>query len=141
MDLTTHFPRSPRERLAGIAMFGRTIDKARAHLDGKLGEYIFDCPMDKQLFAALGVDAGVFLGAVRQASTDEGVLAEIKRQWRSPSAEEISAHNDAIEHWKPKSDAGKQHFAEQRQKLAPNRPDITTWTDLIDIEEGRLAPA
>lgn len=141
MDLTTHFPRSPRERLAGIAMLRRTIDKARSHLDGKLGEYIFDCPMDKQLFATLGIDAGTFLEAVRKASTDEEVLAELKGKWRSPSADEIRAHNDAIEHWKPKSEAGKQHFDEQRQKLAPNRPDITTWTDLIDIEEGRLAPA
>jgi hypothetical protein len=49
MDLRTQFPRSPRERVAGVAMFARTIDKARAQLAGTLGEFIYDCPM--------GVDA------------------------------------------------------------------------------------
>lgn len=141
MDLTTRFPRSPREKLAGIAMAPRTIDKARGHLADKLGEYIYDCPMDKQLFATLGVDADVFLEAVKRAGSDEGVLSELKSSWRSPSPAEIDEHNRIIERWAPKSEQGKKHFQEQRNQLAPGRDDIVTWTDLIDIEEGRLAPA
>lgn len=141
MDLTTRFPRSPREKLDGIAMMPRTIDKARAKLADKLGEYIYDCPMDRQLFATLGVDGDTFLKAVGEANSDGGVVAEIKGAWRSPAPDQIEEHNRAIENWKPKSDEGKKHFQEQRRKVAPNRPDLETWTDLIDIEEGRLAPA
>jgi len=41
MDLTTTFPRGPRERIDGVDILARAIDKARAELDGKLGDYIF----------------------------------------------------------------------------------------------------
>ncbi len=49
-DLTKEPPRSPRERIGGYAMLCRTIDKCRAHLAGQVGDYHFDCPLDKTLF-------------------------------------------------------------------------------------------
>lgn len=41
MDLTKDYPRSPREQLDGIMILPRAIDKARAQLEGKLGEYLY----------------------------------------------------------------------------------------------------
>ena len=41
MDLTKTHPRSPNDRLLGLPMLPRTIDKARAALDGTLGEYVY----------------------------------------------------------------------------------------------------
>ena len=139
MDLTKRFPRSPRQRLAGIAMLPRTVDKARAHLAGTIGEYIFDCPMDKQLFATIGLDANGFLEIVRRSDSDDGVVSGLQARWSRPSDAQVDEHNRVIERWAPKSEQGKKHFEEQRRLLAPARNDITTWTDLIDIEEGRLA--
>ena len=42
-------------------MLGRTIDKAHATLQGLLGEYMYDCPLDKVLFGFLGVSANQLL--------------------------------------------------------------------------------
>src|SRR6202171_763145 len=49
-DLTKESPRSPRIRVGGYAILGRTIDKCRALAGGNIDEYHFDCPLDKMLF-------------------------------------------------------------------------------------------
>ena len=139
MDLTKQFPRGPRERAIGVAMLARTIDKARAKLAGTLGEYYFDCPMDRQLFATLGIDADAFLDAVLRSPDDWGVIEWLKRRGALPSAAVLAAHNQAIESWAPKTPEGRIRFEASREKVAPGRSDIMTWTDLIDVEEGRLA--
>jgi len=137
MDLTKQFPRSPRHKAAGVAMLPRTIDKARAKLAGSLGEYIYDCPMDRQLFATLGVTAEDFLAAVRRSKGDDEVVAWA-RTARQLSDQAIAEHEQIINGWSPKSDEGRKHFERDRARLAPDRPDISTWTELIDIEEGRI---
>jgi hypothetical protein len=122
-----------------MAMMARTIDKARAALAGTLGDYIYDCPMDRQLFATLGVDGAVFLEAVRGASDDDAVVARLGAHMSMPSGGVIAIHNAAIERWAPKSDKGRAHFLASRDRLPPGFADIATWTDLIDAEEGRAA--
>ena len=49
-NLTTSVPRSPKDKLLGLVSLKRTIDKAKAHNEGTLGEYDYDCPHDKPLF-------------------------------------------------------------------------------------------
>ena len=67
IDLTTGFPRSPREALGGIMILPRAIDKARAQLDGKLGDYkFFDCGINRVLFDMLHVSDRQFLDAVEK---------------------------------------------------------------------------
>ena len=39
LDLTKTFPRSPREKIAGLAHLPRMIDKARALENGSITEY------------------------------------------------------------------------------------------------------
>jgi len=141
MDLTQQFPRGPRERLAGVAMLARTIDKARAALAGTAGEYIYDCPMDRQLFATLGVGADEFLELVGRSPDDIAVVAWLRGRNAPLEGAAIDEHNRAIEQWAPRSAEGRERFVSQRDAIAPGRTDITTWTDLIDAEEGRLAPA
>jgi hypothetical protein len=141
MDLTKQFPRGPRERLAGVAMLARTIDKARAQLAGTAGEYIFDCPMDRQLFATLGVSGGEFLELVDRSPDDMAVVAWLRGRNAPLEGDAIEDHNRAIERWAPKSAEGRERFEKQRDAIAPGRTDIATWTDLIDAEEGRLARA
>ena len=46
-DLTKQAPHSPRERLAGFAIANRAVDKCRASLAGTLGEYRYDCPLER----------------------------------------------------------------------------------------------
>ena len=46
-DLTQFPPRSPRVRLGGYAILPRMLDKGRATLAGKNGEYHYACPLDQ----------------------------------------------------------------------------------------------
>ena len=56
IDLTQRPPRSPRVRLGGYAILPRLLDKGRAVLAGKQGEYKFACPLDMQFLDFVGVD-------------------------------------------------------------------------------------
>ena len=120
-------------------MLARTIDKARAQLAGTLGEYVYDCPMDRQLFATLGIASDEFLEVVSRSPDDIAVVAWLRGRNAIPEGEALDGHNESIDAWAPKSAEGKARFERQREVIAPGRADITTWTDLLDVEEGRLA--
>lgn len=139
MDLTKQFPRSPREKLGGVAMFPRTIDKARAHLAGSLGEYIYDCNMDKQLFVTLGCNPEEFLQAVRVSSTDRDIL-DLLVQKRIPD-DKLEAHNKRIDQWNSTTPEGWERYKADLERIAPGNTKIKSRTDLIDFEEGRFPGA
>src|SRR5580698_8249909 len=63
-DLTQQPPHSPRARIAGFAIASRTVDKCRASLAGKLGEYHYDCPLDNILFSFKGITGDQFKAVV-----------------------------------------------------------------------------
>jgi hypothetical protein len=54
-DLTQRPPRSARVRLGGYAILARCLDKGRATLVGKNGEYNFACPLDQRLLEFAGI--------------------------------------------------------------------------------------
>src|SRR3954467_12557190 len=56
-DLTQRAPRSPRVRLGGYVMLPRMLDKGRATIAGKNGEYHFNCPLDQRFLEFAGIDA------------------------------------------------------------------------------------
>ena len=47
MDLSKVFPRSPKQKMAGLVHLVRMIDKGRAYKEKKLADYIYPCPLDK----------------------------------------------------------------------------------------------
>ena len=55
-DLTQRPPRSPRTRLGGFVLLPRMLDKGRATLAGKNGEYHYNCPLDQHLLNFIGID-------------------------------------------------------------------------------------
>ena len=55
-----------------------------------------------------------------------------------PTGAVIDALNADIDTWAPKNDDARLRFERQRDEIAPGRRDVQTWTDLIDLEEGRL---
>jgi len=138
MDLTRGFPRSPRAQLDGLMMLPRTIDKGRAMLADTIGEYIYDCPMDRFLFKTLGVSADQFLEAVKNSDNDAGVLQNLQPLRQPLTETERAAHNQRIDNWLPSSPGGWEHYRKDLEKLAKGRPDVKNRTDLIDLEEGRF---
>ena len=140
MDLRTAFPRSMKTRLAGYVHLARMIDKCRAVLAGTEGEYIYPCPMDERLLDYAGVTAEQFTAAVKAHPTDDGV-AEWLRQTATPhSRKELEDWNRTLLERGPSSPDSAAKFAKYRDAIDPSRTDITAWSDLQDLEEGRPVP-
>ena len=138
MDLTTAYPRSPRATIAGLAMAARAADKARAQAAGTIGEYNYDCPMDNKLFAFVGTNGEEFLAAVISTPDDHGAEQLLTKKLAGKSADEIAAYNHSlVEHQPQAGTDGCTWFLAGREKNGRGRTDIFTWTDLIDVEEGR----
>ena len=141
MDLTKEYPRSGREKIAGLMMIGRSVDKARAHLAGTLGEYIYDCPMDRRVFDFLNTNAEEIADAVRQAADNEQIASLVRAKLADKTTEAVESWNAAFMAIEP--DLSRPAYADAVaavQRRAPQRTDITHWVDLIDVEEGRPVP-
>lgn len=77
MDLTKTYPRPGETILGGYPWLARLIDKARAYNEGTLGDYIYPCPIDKELLAELNLTGEEFAELVEQSETDEQLLEHI----------------------------------------------------------------
>lgn len=142
MDLTKEVPRSPKQKMLGLVSLARTIDKARAYNDGQLGEYHYDCPHDKPLFAFLGTDGKTFAAKVKELQTDENVLAWVKRDLLANKTDaDIERFNEERYQWHPDPGSeSEKYFNDLRAQLAPGRDEIVTWFDLLDLDEKRPVP-
>lgn len=140
MDLTKTFPRSPRETLAGYAHLPRMIDKCRAKLAGTIGDYVYPCPMDQRLLDFMGVSADQLTAVVQQHLTDGPIGQWFQDAAKPHSPGEISAWNEALLARGPDTEEKRAYYRTQQQRIDPTRTDITSWTDLLDLEEGRRVP-
>lgn len=136
MNLTLEYPRSPNEKMAGLAHIPRMIDKARAAHQNTLGEYIFPCPLDEMLLEFVGVDFKEF-AEISQSENDAGVAAWVKEKCRHQNAESLEKINEALLNKKPDDPKSWKKFKKIRDGINPSRTDINTWVGLIDLEEGR----
>jgi hypothetical protein len=96
-DLAQEAPRSPRVRFGGFAILGRTVDKCRASMTGKLGEYHYDCPLDNQLFGFKGINGAQFKKAVALAKSYEEVAEWLQANGTRKTTQEITAWSDKVE--------------------------------------------
>lgn len=137
MDLTRDYPRGPREELDGIMLLPRAIDKARAQIEGKLGEYkYYGCRFNRHLFDTLGVTDDEFLDAVRTAPDDSAVVEWI-RDYVRPERGKVERMHEWVRHNEPQADE-RAEFCDELERIDPGNDSVNTWTDLIDLEEGRL---
>jgi hypothetical protein len=138
MDLTKEIPRSPKVKMDGIVSLGRMIDKAGAFNEGKLGEYDYDCPHDKPVLKFLGIDGATFAQKVAELKDDSAVADWVQRDFISKKTpQEIAAFNEERENWRPEPGPHLEYFEKMRSQIAPDRPEIKTWFDLLDLEEKR----
>ncbi len=57
------------------------------------------------------------------------------------SSDEIRAFNaEFLTHAPEPGSGGEQYFLELRGQVAPERTDVTTWADLLDLDEKRDVP-
>ena len=133
LDLTEHYPRSPKQRLGGYAHLCRMIDKARAKASGTIGEYIYPCPLDQALLEFLGISGDAFYAAVENRA-DQDILDWLTQHAKARSLKDIETWNKTFLDRKPQNEESMRHFLEIRNRIAPHRTDVATWVDLLDLE-------
>lgn len=135
-DLTQHPPRSPRVTLGGFVHLPRLLDKARAAIAGKLGEFIYPCPLDQRFFSFTGVTPEALLAEVRKGKTDTEMLAWLMAN-ASPARQawEIAAWSRHLSQLSPGDVKRHTIFAENIEALAPGREDIVTYFDRLDLDD------
>ena len=140
------YPRSPKALLGGIAHLGRFIDKIRLRHVGQIQEYNYiTVGFDKYLVDFLKIDPKAFEQLVLAGGTDSDLLAWVKANSRKPSDQEIAQWSQGLLSSGPKDDAAKQRFQVRLQDVATKRavpvsslPSVSTWADMIELDEGRL---
>jgi len=140
-DLTKSYPRSVRDTSLGVVQLGRAVDKGIATAAGKNGEYNFDCPMDNGVFDFLGIKGAALLGVIKNAQSESEVEAYLKPIVAKKSPAEIEAFNrEFLNHAPEPGSDGEKYFLNLRNEAAPGRTDVTTWPDLLDLDEKREVP-
>ena len=137
MNLAKESPRSPREKIADLVHLPRMIDKARAAQQKTLGEYTYPCPLDEIMLTFLRVDSDTFQKKAC-TETEDALSSWVVSQSKNRSMGDKDAVNNRILNGQPDSPEKWDYFHEILNSINPSKTDITTWVDLIDLEEGRL---
>ncbi|MGQ0557114.1 MAG: DUF5069 domain-containing protein [Nitrospiraceae bacterium] len=140
------YPRSPKALLGGIAHLGRFIDKIRLRNAGHIPDYNYiTVGFDRYLADFLGIDAKSFEQRVLAGGTDEELLAWVMVNGRKPLDQEIAEWSKTLLASGPKDDAARRRFQDRLQAIANKRgvavsslPAVTTWADVIELDEERL---
>ncbi len=135
-DLTQRPPRSVRVQLGGYCILPRMLDKGRALLAGKIGEYHYDCPTDQRFLEFVGIDAEGIKKQLAAGKGDGEVLEWIQKNAKIKRTEaEIAAWSVHCAQRAPADTESREYFHGEHAKIAPKREDIGTWFELLDVDD------
>ncbi len=133
-DLTKFPPRSPRVRLGGYVILPRMLDKGRATVAGKNGEYNYACPLDQGFLEFVGIDPEPLKKQLNKS--DSEVLEWINKNAKyKRTVPEILAWSAWQEQAAPDNLESREHFNDIQKAAAPKRDDIATWFDVLDVDD------
>jgi len=132
--------------LGGIAHLARFIDKIRLRNRGLIQDYNYiTTGFDKHLIEFLRIDPKAFESRVLAGGSDQEFLDWIRAQGEPRTPEEIEQWNHILLASRPKDDAARQRFQGRLQDIAAKRgvpvsslPPVSTWAEVIDLDEDRL---
>jgi hypothetical protein len=135
-DLTQRPPRSPRVRLGGYVILPRMLDKGRATIAGKHGEYHYACPMDERFLEFVGITADALKEQLAAGKGDGDILAWIQKTGKHKQSDAtIASWSELATTRAPGDPESRQFFNELQKTAAPKREDIMTWFDLLDADD------
>ena len=133
-NLTEHPPRSLRVRIGGYAHLARLLDKARAVIAGKAGDFHYNCPIDKLFFTFTGITEDVMLAEIKTGKTDLQILTWVnERSKRAPH--EVIAWSAWLEQVGPGSAEGHEWIASVLKGNKSEREDIRSFADNLDLDD------
>jgi hypothetical protein len=110
------------------------LDKGRAELNGTAGEYHFACPLDQRFLNFTGLKAEDIKNLLQEGKSDTEVLAWVRERTKREEPE-ITIWSEWMARRGPSDNEDRAGFNESVGKLAPQRDDITTWFDLLDLDD------
>lgn len=135
-DLTKQPPRSPRVRLGGYVILARMLDKGRATLAGKQGEYKYACPMDQRFLQFVGIDSDELKKKLKEGRSDGQIMEWVEvNSTTKPRPPEIASWSALQEQRVPADPESRTFFNDIHAKIAPKREDVATWFDLLDLDD------
>ena len=135
-DLTVRPPRSSRTRLGGYALLPRMLDKGRAELLGKNGEYHYNCPLDQHILNFIGLDHEALKAELVTGKGDAEILEWIEanaKHKRTPW--EIAQWSAWREQVVPSDVESRDYFNGMHTAAGVKREDIATWADVLDLDD------
>ena len=137
IDLTKRPPRSFRVRLGNFVILARMLDKGRATLAKKNGEYNYNSATDQRLVQFLGFNPDVMLKELAAGKGDGEMHAWVQSHSKIPRTPwEIEAWSVFMEKRGPDSDAETlAFFAEYLGKFSKTREDVKTWFEAIELDD------
>lgn len=133
-DLTQNPPRSPRIRLGGFAILARSIDKCRALLSNTIGEYDFDCELDRMLFDWKGITGDNLKKYIAEGHSDNEIVEWVKKNGVAKSNAEIMKWSDAMDIFAYEGDdEGIEWLQKQLKRLG--LPKDATLFDYLDEDD------
>ena len=134
-DLTKEPPRSPRIRVGGYAILGRTIDKCRALVAGNIGEYHFDRPLDNTVFGFKGVKGDDFKMQIEQGASDQEMVEWLNQAGEEKTPEEIRRWADEVEASSLYNHPEKQEFFSEKVRQLGLDPVKTTTFEWLEVDD------
>ena len=135
-DLTKFPPRSPRVRLGGYVILARALDKGRAVIAGKVGEYHYACPLDQRFLEFAGIDPEALKKELATGKGDGEILEWIAANAKHKRTEaEIAAWSTFAEQRVPSDVESRDYLNGLHKAAGPKREDIATWFDLLDLDD------
>jgi len=140
LDLTQAYPRSPRETLAGYVIAARTLDKCRASLVGRGGEYRYASYLDRLFFEFSGLDPEKFKELVATGAGDAEVAAWIQQHATARPGIELIKWNNRLRETRISDlpDKNQEFMESYIPKFVPRNRPVYTWFDVYDLEEKRI---
>jgi hypothetical protein len=123
--------------LGNYVVLARMLDKGRATLAGKNGEYIYNSPTDQHLVKFLGFDPKALLKKLASGKGDGEMLQWVEAHSKTPrSPWEIEAWSAFMEKRATDSDAETlAFFAESLGRLSKTREDIKTFFEFGELDD------
>ena len=137
IDLTLRPPQSFRVRLGNYVILARMLDKGRATLARKNGEYNYNSGTDQHLISFLGFDPEALLKELATGKGDGEILEWVQSHSKTPRLPwEIEAWSEFFEKRGPDSDAETlELFSKYVGKFSKSREDIKTWFEAIELDD------
>lgn len=132
--------RSPLHKTGGLVYFGRMLDKIRLHAAGQLpADYLENLGggFDGACCRFLKIDYPALVERTKAGGTDDEVLAWAFEKGRKPSDEEVVVWTEFMRKRGWNDEASDRLRQRKTESGFPERDDIQTFFDYIDLDEGR----